>query len=197
MLLTYSVVYSEELGVYGKTYPITEPDLLEVIQARAGQFVNSTEWDKFKQKTIARVKNYILNPPPVSGITDAKRASTHYYDPSFYLDHDLIDPTSGRLIAKQGVYNPLSYKPFLSELIFINGNNENQVHWAVNRYKTNHKKTKIILTSGKYIDLDKTYKIWFYYDQNGKYTSKLSITEVPSVVYQEGKRLRIDSIDVN
>lgn len=188
-----SYCYGENLGVVGTTYPIAEPDLIDVIKGRAQNLIDSGQWAKIQAKTVADAKNQILNPPALSNISDAKESYTHYYDPSFYLDRDLFDP-QGRLIAKRGVYNPLTFKPFLSELIFINGNNPDQVKWAVDRFQSNGKKTKIILTSGKYIDLDKTYKIWFYYDQNGKYTSKFSINHVPAVVYQEGKKIRIDEL---
>ena len=187
--------YAEDLGVVGKTYPINEPDLIDVIKGRAKNLIDTGQWDKIKEKTVANAKNQILNPPSLSGIVNAKESTTHFYDPSFYLDRDLYDP-QGKLIARRGVYNPLTFKPFQSELIFINGENKNQVEWAVNKVKTDHRKAKIILVSGKYIELDKQYKIWFYYDQNAKYTSKLGITQVPAIAYQDGKKIRIDQFPI-
>lgn len=193
LLMCEVTISAENLGVVGKTYQIIEPDLIDVIKDKAQNLIDNGQWAKIQEQTVARTKDKILNPPPLAGITDAKESATHYFNPSFYLDRDLFDP-QGRLIAKRGVYNPLTYKPFQSELIFINGASQKQVNWAVNRFRTNNKKTKIILTAGKYIDLDKSYKIWFYYDQNGKYTSKLGITKVPSIAYQDGKQIRIDEI---
>lgn len=187
---------ADNLGIVGKTYLITEPDLIDVIKAKAKNLIDTGQWAKLQEQTISRAKNQILNPPPLLNITDAKEPRTTYYDPTFLLNHDIFD-AQGRMIAKKGYYNPLTYKPFLSELIFINGNNQKQIDWAVNRFKTNNKKTKIILVSGKYIDLDKRYKIWFYYDQNGKYTEKLGINHVPAIAYQDGKTIRIDEIPLS
>jgi len=142
LLMCEVTISAENLGVVGKTYPIIEPDLIDVIKGKAQNLIDNGQWAKIQEQTVAKTKDKILNPPSLAGITDAKESATHYFNPSFYLDRDLFDP--------QG--------------------------------------------AGKYIDLDKSYKIWFYYDQNGKYTSKLGITKVPSIAYQDGKQIRIDEI---
>lgn len=191
--LSVILAHADNLGVYGRTFPIIEPDLIDLIKDRAKNLINSGKWAQIQEKTISKAKDQILSPPLLENITDTKENRTVYFDPTFFLDHNIYD-SEGKLIAKSGYYNPLTYKPFTAELIFINGEKSSQVEWAVNRFKTTHKKIKIILTGGKYIDLDKKYKIWFYYDQKGKYTSKFNIRHVPALAYQEGKRIRIDEI---
>ena len=44
------------------------------------------------------------------------------------------------------------------------------------------------------MDLDKKHKVWFFYDQNGKYTQKLNIKHVPAIVEQVEDELKITEI---
>jgi conjugal transfer pilus assembly protein TraW len=97
------------------------------------------------------------------------------------------------IIVKAGNYNALRYKPFDVQLLFINGNNPKQVAWALAKNSASTR-TKIVLTQGSFMDLDKKHKVWFYYDQNGKYTQKLNIAHVPAVVEQDGEQLKIIEI---
>jgi hypothetical protein len=69
--------------------------------------------------------------------------------------------------------------------------------WALEKNKESDIRTKIILTSGSFMDLDKAHKVWFYYDQGGKYTQKLKITHVPAIVKQDGIQLKITEISNN
>jgi conjugal transfer pilus assembly protein TraW len=187
---------ADDLGTVGKTYPIAEPDMIDVIKNKAKMMVDNGQWDKIKQQSIENAKNRINNPAPVAGISHTKTERVIYYDPMFRVDEDIKD-ASGRVVAKAGYYNPLTFKPFPEELIFIDGADPVQVKWAVERFKGNTKKTKIVITSGSYISLDKKYKLWFYYDQNGKYTEKLGIKHVPATVNQEGKKIRINELVLN
>ncbi|MCX8514756.1 MAG: type-F conjugative transfer system protein TraW [Burkholderiales bacterium] len=190
------IAMADDLGTVGKTYPIAEPDMIEVIKNKAKTMVANGQWDKIKQQSIDSAKSKVYNPQPVIGITHTKKEQIIYYDPMFRVDEDIKDG-QGHVIAKAGYYNPLTFKPFPEELIFIDGADQVQVEWAVARFKSNTKKTKIILTSGSYINLDKKYRIWFYYDQNGKYTEKLGIKHVPATVNQEGKKIRINELVLN
>ena len=173
--------YAEDLGVVGKTYPIAEPDMIEWIKAKADTMIKNGQWQQIQNKAILKAKNQINNPAPIVGITDSIENKTWYYKPMIQVKSDLTD-TRGHIIAKVGLYNALKYKPFDTQLLFINGNNTKQLDWAVNHAKNDGIKTKIVLTQGSFIDLDKHYKIWFFYDQNGKYTQKLNIHHVPAIV---------------
>lgn len=191
-----SVAVSESLGIVGKVYPISEPDMIEYIKAKANSLVQSGQWQQIQNKAIVDVKQKINHPTPVAGITDAAETKTWYYKPMVTLKEDLTD-TRGHIIAKAGSYNALRYKPFDVQLIFINGDNSKQVEWALTKNQESDVRTKIVLTSGSFMDLDKKHKVWFYYDQNGKYTQKLNITHVPAIVKQEGTQLKITEISNN
>lgn len=167
--------------------------MVEFIKGKARAMMDDGRWDKIKEETITNAKDKINNPPDIAGITNTTESKSFYYNPEFTLNKNLLD-ANGALLAKAGTYNPLTFKPFTEELIFINGKDPVQTKWAVDRFETNTKKTKIILTAGSYMDLDRKYKIWFFYDQGGTYTQKLHITKVPALVYQEGKRIRVDEV---
>jgi conjugal transfer pilus assembly protein TraW len=193
MCFYVSLSVADDLGVIGKTYSIAEPDMIEVIKSKAKLMMDNGQWDTIKKQAIDNAKNKIYHPSAVNGITHTKQAQTFYYDPMFKINDDITDG-NGHVIAKAGYYNPLTFKPFPEELIFIDGADNVQVKWAVDRFHTNTKKTKIILTSGSFMELDKLHKIWFYYDQNGKYTEKLGIKHVPAIVNQDGKKIRVEEL---
>ena len=85
-------------------------------------------------------------------------------------------------------YNPLDHKSFGDPLIFIDGDDTDQVQWAISQ------DAKIILVNGSPLKLEKVHKRSFYFDQGGVLTEKLGINEVPSRVSQEDKDLVIETI---
>lgn len=186
-------VVADDLGVIGKTYPINEPDMIEWIKSRAAGMMQSGEWEQIQKQAIDRTRNYINHPPAVANISDATETKSWYYTPVVQLKEDLTDG-QGHTIAKAGQYNALRYMPFDVQLLFVNGDNPKQVEWALEKNKESDVRTKIILTSGSFMDLDKEHKVWFYYDQGGKYTHKLNITHVPAIVKQDGTQLKITEI---
>ena len=185
--------YAEDMGVVGKTYPIAEPDMIDWIKSRASAMMKDGQWEQIQKQAVAKAKNQINSPMPVEGITDTTQTKTWYYTPMIQLKQALTD-TRGHVIAKAGSYNALKYKPFDVQLVFINGNNPKQVDWALARNAESDIRTKIVLTQGSFMDLDKKHKVWFYYDQNGKYTQKLKIAHVPAIVKQDDEQLKITEI---
>ena len=187
---------AEDLGVIAKTYPIIEPDMIEWIKNKATTMMQNGQWDNIKNQAISNVKNQINHPKPVDNISDATETKSWYYTPMIEVKQNLTDGKN-HVVAKKGKYNALKYKPFDIQLLFINGNNKKQVEWAVTKNKNDSTKTKIILTQGSFINLDKKYKVWFFYDQQGKYTQKLNITHVPASVIQDGDELKVTEISNN
>ena len=196
MICVNCAIYAEDLGVIAKTYPIIEPDMIEWIKNKATTMMQNGQWDNIKNQAISNVKNQINHPNPVDNISDATETKSWYYTPMIEVKQNLTDGKN-HVVAKKGKYNALKYKPFDIQLLFINGNNKKQVEWAVTKNKNDSTKTKIILTQGSFINLDKKYKVWFFYDQQGKYTQKLNITHVPAIVIQEGEELKVTEISNN
>ena len=90
-LFILSNAYGDNLGVVGKTYPISEPDMIEWIKAKASALVKSGEWQKIQTQAIAKTKEQINHPALVVGISDAVETKNWYYKPMVNLKENLTD----------------------------------------------------------------------------------------------------------
>ena len=85
ILLAAPPVRSDDLGGIGKTYDITECDLIEVIQNKLKRMEKTGELAKFQHDYKNRVIDGIEHPKPIPGIQTTATANTHYYDPSMEI----------------------------------------------------------------------------------------------------------------
>lgn len=186
---TYS--HAKDFGVIGHSYEIIEQDIIEYIKAK----LESQDLEALNKEMQEKVRARILRPEPVVGITDAKEDREYAYDPTFVLREDIRDHKGQLIHVKGTAINPLSRVPLGKVLIFINGDNEKQIEYAFTEYKAQKEKAKIILTSGSPIKIQKDYNdVWIYFDQFGALTTKLGIRAVPTVVKQEGLKLKINEV---
>ena len=140
------------------------------------------------------VRAKVRRPEPVLGITKAIKQKEFYYDPTFVLEEEVHDH-DGKIIHPKGTkINPLDKTSFSNVLIFIDGDDVTQVEYALQQYHSLNNKAKIILTSGSPIELQRKNKIWIYFDQAGMLTTKLGIKHVPSIVTQDGLKLKITEV---
>ena len=182
-------------GTLGEVFPIVEEDLAAVIQKKLKDLEVNGRLTEFQKKIQAQVEKGIRRPTPVANITKAKHPRTYLYDPSIVVPHDLKDH-QGRIFQKAGTkINPLDMRAFSKPHLFIDGDDQTQVDWALEQRKLNER-TKIILINGSPLDLSNKYEIPFYFDQGGKITQKLQITEVPSRITQQGKLLLVESVPI-
>lgn len=197
VLLVSTQAYSGTLGVVGPTYPIIETDLLKLIEKTMQAKVDSGEWAKMQRDNEKRVRNSIENPKPLSGISKSEVSNTFYYDPSVVADKTYTDST-GRIIVPAGTrVNPLDHINMTKHLLFFDARDQAQKDKAHELYVHYQGRIKLILTGGSYAALMREWskeEIRIYFDQNGTLTTKLGIKHVPSIVSQEGKRLRIDEL---
>ena len=178
---------AKDFGVEGYTYEIIEEDILKLIESRLAK----VDLDRLNNEMKNKTTEYVERPTAVTGITKAKQDKVFYYDPTYILQNDISDH-EGRLIHRAGTrVIPLVYLPLTEELIFIDGDDKEQVTLALNHRKVKDGKTKIILVKGSPLELQRNHKIWIYFDQGGVITQKLGITEVPAIVEQESLKLKI------
>jgi conjugal transfer pilus assembly protein TraW len=193
LLIGIEEAEAKDFGVHGHVFGIKEQDFLEVINAK----LKAVDWSKFNQKIQNKTKDYVETPTPIKAVTRAKESREYFYDPTYVLTQDIRDHT-GKLIHQQGTkVNPLEFTSLRESLIFIDGDDEEQVQFALNQYKKNQKNLKIILVRGSPLKLQRQEKIWIYFDQGGVLTSKLSIAEVPALVTQAGLELKINIISLD
>jgi conjugal transfer pilus assembly protein TraW len=177
---------AKNLGTYGPTFEIAEPNLLEMIQQKLQSLQDSGKIELHQQEIQKRVEARIKRPKPVPGINKAETSSSRLYDPSFVLNEDIKDH-QGRSLGKVGSsYNPLDYSLFGEPFLFIDGDDLVQLQWALSQ------PGKIVLVSGSPLELEQQYQRPFYFDQGGILTKKFAIDQVPARVSQQGKMLLIE-----
>ena len=185
---------AEHLGTLGPTYPIAEEDLLTVIHKTLKEKQAAGEFEKEKRAAQERVKQQIENPKPLPGFTAAIAARTFYFDPTFTVPANVYDDKNNVLIAAGTQINPLDTRTLTKTLLFFDARDPAQAAYAKRVIDEKGERVTPILVAGSYMKLMREWKVPIYFDQNGAITSKLGVTRVPTVVNQEGKRLRIDEV---
>ena len=205
-----ATVNAENLGVYGQVYTIAEPDLLSFIHDRLLQFHQDGRLKKMKAKLIKKVKEHVVRPTPVPGISDATNVSKEkvfFVTRNFVLKSNIYD-SSARLLFSAGTnINPLNtaemyqiaptavIPQFNETLIFIDADSESQVALAKLRLKKIKGIFKIILIKGSLKTAsDSLGRI--YFDQDGVLCHLFKITRVPAIVTRSGMRLEIKELPV-
>lgn len=187
-------VAAADLGTIGPTYGIAEPHLLRFIEQRLRDKERSGELQRLIDAAQSRGVEAVQRPAPVPGLRATETARTFYFDPSFTLDRNIVD-AQGRLLFAAGTRkNPLDVVSMSKRLLFFDARDRRQVgqaHELIARYDG---KVKPVLTGGSYLELMKAWQVPVYYDQQGTLTRRLGIRQVPALVSQEGKRLRIDEV---
>lgn len=183
-----------DLGVIGPTYTIAEPDLLVELKAKLSEKARTGELKALERAARQRIVAAIESPPPVPGLARNERPRTFYFDPSVVIGEPIVDAEGRVLVAAGTRTNPLDIVSLSQPLLFFDARDAAQVRKAQALIERYGGKVKPILTAGSYLDLMRRWRIRVYYDQQGALTGKLGITEMPALVTQEGKRLRIDAL---
>ena len=102
---------------------------------------------------------------------------------------------AGKVIYARGTrVNPLDYVGWNTYLLFVDGRDEKQLAFSKKVVASSDRPVKVVLVAGEPMALMRKWKSTVYYDQGGKLTRRFAITQVPAIVRQEGKRLRIDEL---
>jgi conjugal transfer pilus assembly protein TraW len=185
---------ARQLGKIGPTYPIAEPHLLEQIMAKLRDAQQRGDFERHEQEARARAENAVRNPQPLAGIQRAIQPRTHYFNPTFTLEDNITDAT-GKVLFPAGLQkNPLDVVSLSSRLVFFDARDPAQVRTADALIARFEGRVKPILVGGSYIDLMQKWNRRVYFDQTGYLVRRLGIQFVPSLVSQEGMRLRIDEV---
>ncbi|MBN9413079.1 MAG: type-F conjugative transfer system protein TraW [Candidatus Paracaedimonas acanthamoebae] len=191
-LFMISSLPAKDLCCHGELFPIAEESLLEVIKRRLLNMQESGALETYQKQLAEHAKKKALIPEPVK-IQHTKISRTFYYDPTLTLSEDLKDH-EGQVFAKKGdKANPLEIIPLTKELLFIDGEDEEHLNWALSRTFP----SKIILIRGQPLKLEERHHRPFYFDQLGFLTGRLSIKQVPARVFQEGTRLKIEELNIH
>lgn len=192
-LTVASMIYARSIG---PTYPIVERDMLEEIERTLQQKEQSGELARLQQAAIEKSKASIERPKVLVDLPRVRQPRTFYYDPSFRVPETIRDH-EGRVIAEAGtVVNPLDYVQMPAHLLFINGDDTGQVDLADRLYKHYQGQIKLVLVKGQPLEMTRRNGYPVYFDQGAVLIRKFNLAAVPALVSQEGKRLRIDELEV-
>nr|WP_253308666.1 type-F conjugative transfer system protein TraW [Rickettsia endosymbiont of Ceutorhynchus assimilis] len=180
-----------DYGVRGHIFPIIEESLLEIIMAKLKLAKQNGNLEKMQEEFKNRVKQKISRPTPVLAIAKANKNRSWYYDPSFIQKTDIKDQTGGIIVKANTSVNPLEKISWGEPLIFIDGDDEQQIKWVKLRIG------KLVLTSGNPIKLAKKLNKPVFFDQGGVLTTRFKIKAVPAIVQQESTLLKISEIKIN
>ncbi|RZI47498.1 type-F conjugative transfer system protein TraW [Rickettsiales endosymbiont of Peranema trichophorum] len=194
VMISISVMgYTKDFGVIGSTWNIEEKDGIESIKEKLVEMEKTGELEAHNQEILRRIKDGVLHPGGL-GIPRAQQTRVFRYDPTVTIQEDLKD-AEGKVLRKAGsTFNPLDVVHMPYKLIFFNGEEEQQVQYALRRYNEEEIKPKLILTDGSPIDMEKEYGVEVYFDQIGLLVEKLDIRALPAIVKQENNRLLIQEV---
>lgn len=97
----------------------------------------------------------------------------------------------GRVIAAKNTrVNPLRFVSLQAPLLFINGENEKEVRWALKQPQP----SKIILTHGSPFALMKDHDRVIYFDQSAAMVKRFAIRCTPTRMTQQGEALLIETV---
>lgn len=188
------IAHAEELGVVGPTYDIAEPDLLEVIQSRLGRMEKTGELARKQGEYRDHVVGAIEKPKPVPGLKATTAKRTYFIDPTWTLDRDIRSADGALLFARGLKVNPLDHTSLREKLVFFDGRDRRQVSFAKQLLRNQDRAVKPIMVAGEPLNLMRDWKRQVFYDQGGTLVRRLGIRQVPAVVIQDGKRLRVDEV---
>ena len=194
LALAAASVCGADLGVLGPTYGIAEPHLLDFIQQRLRDSERSGELQRLMREAQVRGIDAVKHPSPVPGLRATETARSFYVDPSFTLDRHIVD-AQGRLLFPAGTRtNPLDVVSLSRHLLFFDARDIRQLARARELMTRYEGKLKPILTGGSYLELMKAWQRPVYFDQQGTLIRRFGIRQLPALVSQDGRRLRVDEL---
>lgn len=196
LILIGQAVQSEakDFGVHGALFAIEEPSITETIKTRLGTMMENGGWDAIRQDMQDRTRGYVNRPRPVLGIERAEQYAAYEVDLTIRLDRDLSDHR-GQVFARAGtMINPLGYSQFNKRLAVIDGDDPDQVAFALTL--GSELDVKLILINGDPLALMRQHGRRFWFDQDGVISNRFDITRVPSVVTRQDPVMLVEEIPV-
>ena len=179
----------KDLGVHGKLYEIREEDMLSWVKRKAGGIDMEAlreSMEKKLEESYARHSSVSLDVPP------ATEERVRYVDPSVNIRNPLYDHT-GKIIFPAGVVNPLDYMSLSKSILVLR---EDQIERALEKAGVSGEKPVLIITDGD-IRTASSLAGRMVYKASPFMLRRLRIEKVPSIVTQEGQKLRVREVILN
>lgn len=173
----------KDLGVHGKLYEIKEEDMLSYVRRKAGEIDMRTLRESMVKKLE---KSYAEHSFVSLDVPSATEERVRYVDPSVVVRNPLYDHT-GKIISPAGTVNPLDYVSLSKSILVLR---EEQIETALEEISVSGEKPILLLTDG---DIQRASSLAGQpvYKTNRFILRRLKIEKVPSLVTQEGRKLRV------
>jgi conjugal transfer pilus assembly protein TraW len=196
-LLLAAPVHALDLGRVGPVWPVAEPDLLALIQSRLQEKQASGELARIQAGFRRAFAPGHRVPGAGGGAGPHPHASAASCSTPRSPHRTRCATTEGKVLVAAGTrVNPLDYVSLSQPLIFFDARDRTQAKAALALRQRHQGRAHLILTGGSFIDFMKRHDLRVYYDQQGLLVRRLGIRQVPALVTQEGRMLRIDELKV-
>lgn len=185
-------VQARDLGNYGEVFAVTEPDFLAEIMARLKAMEADGGLAKMERDMQDRTRSYAMRPRSAGALPSAEVNRAFDIDLTIQVDRDLADH-KGQVFAPAGtVVNPLAYSHFRKTILFIDGDDPEQVEWAV--AQGTELDSLIVLIKGAPLELMRKHGRRFWFDQDGVMTGRFQIARLPSRVFRMDPVMRVEEV---
>lgn len=177
---------TKDVGVFGRVYQIKEDDAITEVQRHA----SLVDWKKVFGKTKDTVKNYqpkdLTSPLPV-----AKTKKSFLVDVTGEFPHDIPDGKGGIVYPAGTRINPLDVITYPNTLVVIDPTDRRQLEWFKKSEFAKRTDVRLLISGKGYYETSKGLRRPVFY-ATSQITDKFKIKAVPSVIYQEGNKMRVD-----
>ena len=176
-------VSGRDLGVHGKLYEIAEEDMLSYVRRKAGEISMAALRESMEKKLE---ESYAEHSSVSLDVPAATEERVRYVDPSINARYPLYDHT-GAMISPAGPVNPFDHAPLSKSILVLR---EDQVKRALAETDESGKKPILLLTDG---DIRRASSLAgrMVYKATPFILRRLRIEKAPSLVEQEGRKLKV------
>jgi conjugal transfer pilus assembly protein TraW len=180
----------QDLGVDGQTFPIAEPDVLEVIASRLTHLEKTGDLALHNQRIQEQFRQS-LHHPKGQFLPKTTESRVFYVDPTVTLPSS-IEEAQGKILFPAGTrVNPFDSVSMTHPLFFVDGTDPDQVELALEE-RAQNPNLKIILIQGDPFALMERTGVPLFFDQSARLIRKLKLTHVPTKVTQDNHWLRLE-----
>ncbi|AOZ11194.1 TrbC family F-type conjugative pilus assembly protein [Cupriavidus malaysiensis] len=173
--------------IVGNTHPISEPDVIEVMEKRYA----ALDFEKIRRSAIQSAADRYFSGLVVQHAT---RSETRLFDPSITVEYDHVDPVNGNVLLKKGTrINPLEKRPFPYTVIAFDPTDPKQLEFANALLRTAQKPMVFVTRNALHEGGRTTEQVLGTrtYPINELYMQRFGISAVPAVVRQRGLQMEV------
>lgn len=184
--VTWAQSSGKDLGVHGKLYEIREEDMLSYVRRKAGEIDMRALQESMERKLG---ESYTQQSFVSLDVPSATEERVRYVDPSVNVRNPLYDH-AGKIVSPAGTVNPLDHAALSKSILMLR---EDQVKRALEETDKRGEKPILMLTDG---DVRRASSLagQMVYKASPLMLKRFKIEKVPSLVTQEGRKLRVEEV---